>query len=736
MRIMAFLCVSVAMAFPPGGAFVARGESPGPFVEVRDGHFHVGNKRLKLWGSQTGILGETPAAIDTEVDHFRKLGFNLYRNISIGSPYSMDYQRGDGSAMDLQDYTFAAMAKSGGYNWIDLINNVTITAADVDVIDDPEVSRADWLKGMEGKTLRPSSLQIAWDLRTQTVYLRHIDRVMNHVNQHTGRRYADEPSIAIVELVNEQWWTPHMLAGGRLAEISPAIVRPLLTRWNKWLRKRYADENALRAAWGDLLPGESPREGTVLLQPLRGSAALPEMAAVLGLNIDLSKNRTIQESANPTRGSDVARFLIELHINFKNRATQRLRSHGKAGRGAAVVPVVRDTGASFSLQSAYEHSFGSAYAFGTYWTMIETDRTKPTFPWSMPLAEPPTMGGWMTQNRIENVPGVIYETMTFQPGKYRVDYPLRLAAFAAIADLDVIDWHYYNAHAYGPRAVPLQMPYEAHYWQSVVFGGDEVMLASMKLASTIFLHGDLAPPAEPTVLVIGRDVLFNTDSSGWDSLYKHMQPTAMQFGLRLRFDPNAPKSHFIGKSTMAYEDVCRPTPAITYRWKEGQLIIESPRVRVMAGFVPEAHTFERGEKLEGISLGIPEGTPFVREGERYVCFALCSQDEKPLAESGDIVAMAVSTSWNSGFKLDPEKYDAELKATQHGPISAARALERGGLPVLVTRVGWTLEAPWLAGLTAERHDFSLETYRTDELKGPSLSVEADEPLFFIHLKRK
>jgi hypothetical protein len=417
MRTRSFLIVSAALALITGAAFIARAESPGPFVEVRDGHFRVGGKRLKLWGSQTGILGQTPAAIDTEVGHFRKLGFNLYRNISVGSAYSMDYQRGDGSTMDLQDYTFAAMAKSGGYNWIDLINNVTITTADADVIDDPEVSRADWLKGMEGKTLRPSALQTVWDLRTQTVYLKHIDRVMNHVNQHTGRRYADEPGIALIELVNEQWWTPNMLAGSGLAELNPAIVRPLLARWNKWLRKKYGDETALRVAWGDLLPGESLRDATILLQPLRGSAALPQMAAVLGINIDLSRNRTIQESTNPTRGSDVFRFLTDVQIDFKTRATQRLRSHARAGGPAAVVPVVRDTGASFSMQSAYENSFGSAYAFGTYATMIDTDRAKPTFPWSMPLAEPPSMGGWMNQNRIENVPGVIYETMTFQPGK-------------------------------------------------------------------------------------------------------------------------------------------------------------------------------------------------------------------------------------------------------------------------------------------------------------------------------
>lgn len=735
MRTNPFFTLAFTLPLLVGVPFFALAEEPDNFVQVRDGHFHVGGERIKLWGSQSGLLGETPAAIDKEVDHFRKLGFNLYRNISVGSAYPMEYKRGDGSTMDLQDYTFAAIAKSGGYNWIDLLNNVKITSADADVIDDPLVSREDWLKAMEGKTLRPSALQTVWDLRTQTVYLNHIDRVMSHVNQHTGLRYADDPSIALVELVNEQWWTPHMLAGGELAALDPAIVRPLLVKWNEWLRNKYSNDDALRAAWGELLPGELLNASTVLLQPLQGRNAMPEMAAVLGINIDLSKNQASLADANAARGGDVARFLVDLHVGFKTKAMQRVRSHGSAGKGAAVVPVLFDTGASFSLQSAYEHTFGSAFAFGSYVGMIDTDRSKPTFPWSMPLAEPPTMHSWMTYNKIENVPGVIYETMAFQPGKYRADYPLRIAAFATIADLDVVDWHYYNAHAYGERATPLQMPYEAHYWQAVVFGGDEVMLASMKLAATIFVHGDLTPPVEPTVLVVGKDVLFN-EGEGWESLYQRLQPTAMQFGLRLRFDPNEPKSHFIGRNEATYDDVCRPTPEITYRWKEGQLIIESPRVRVIAGFVPESHTFDGGETLDGFALNVPAGTPYVRDGERYVCFAMCSQDGNPLAESCDIVAMAVSTSWNTGFKIDLDKHDAELKATGHGPISAARSIDGGGLPVLVTRVGWTLNAPWLTGMTAERYDFSLETYRTDQVVGSSLSVAADEPLFFVNLKRK
>lgn len=726
------LTASSVFGQPPAAAIPADSD----FVKIVDGHFSVNGRRLKLWGSQSSPLGDTPAAIDREVEQYRKLGFNLYRSISVSSRVPMNYTRGDGSRMDLQDYTFAAIAKSGGYNWVDVMNNLRITSADVDVIDDPLVNRDDWLAAMAGKELVPTSVQLMWDARTQAVFLNHIDTLMEHVNQYNGLRYADDPSIALIELLNEQWWMPTMLAGGALAELSPVLVKPLLLKWNQWLVEHYKDTAGLQRAWGSLLPGESLEESTVLLQPLRGRAALPQMAAVLGINVDPNKSKEMESATNRARAADVVHFLTDLEINFKTKAMERLRSHASApDKGAAVVPVLFDTGASYSPQAAYTDSFGSAFAFASYPTMIDTDRSKPTFPWYAPLAEPPTLGNWMNQNKIEGVPGVIYETMPFQPGKYRAGYPLRIAAFAAVQDLDVVDWHFYAAHSYGKDAVPLQMPNTNHYWNSVIFGGDEVMLASMKLASTIFLHGDLQPPAKPTVLVVGRDILYNPDASNWEPVIKYLAPTSMQFGLRLRFDPKSPKSYFIGRNGEKYADVVRPTPEITYQWKQGRLIIDSPRVRLLAGFAPENFQFKSGEKLQDITLDIPEGTPYVRENERFVCFAICSQDDKPLAESDDIVAMAVSTSWNTGFKLDADKFDAAMKKRPHGPLAAAVSIEPGTMPVLVTRVGWTLSAPWLAGMTAERYDFSLETYRTEGLDGPSLQISADEPLFFVNLKR-
>jgi len=106
-----------------------------------------------------------------------------------------------------------------------------------------------------------------------------------------------------------------------------------------------------------------------------------------------------------------------------------------------------------------------------------------------------------------------------------------------------------------------------------------------------------------------------------------------------------------------------------------------------------------------------------------ICFAVGPTEQSP-----------VESRFADSAGKEPVQMTVEVVGGDVGEAccGGADAVE----PVLVTRVGWTLSAPWLAGMTARRHDFSLETYRTDKLDGPSLRVGADEPLFFVNLKRK
>lgn len=265
-------------------------------------------------------------------------------------------------AYDLQDYTLAAMAKSGGYNWIDLINNLRVTEADANIIDDPLVKREEWLAAMKGQSFAHPRFS-SCGITAQEVYFRHIDRVMQHRNQYSGLRYADDPSIALVELVNEQWWTPTMLGGADLSTLHPAIIRPLLLKWNDWLRKRYTNSDKLRTSWGDLLPSESLEASNIVLQPLKGAAAMDQMAAVLGLNVRVDDKATTKLSGNAqarTRCRPV--FCGNASAVQAGGDGARLRANGKPDRGASVVPVVIDTGISYSPQAAYEHTVGSGFA--------------------------------------------------------------------------------------------------------------------------------------------------------------------------------------------------------------------------------------------------------------------------------------------------------------------------------------------------------------------------------------
>ena len=87
--------------------------------------------------------------------------------------------------------------------------------------------------------------------------------LLTHVNPHTGLAYRDDPAVAILEISNEDslmlnpWWLDRLPA-------EPAAE--LDRRWRAWLRTRYPDNAALRAAWGvdegytgpDLLPAGGP----------------------------------------------------------------------------------------------------------------------------------------------------------------------------------------------------------------------------------------------------------------------------------------------------------------------------------------------------------------------------------------------------------------------------------------------------------------------------------------------
>ncbi len=718
---------------------------PDDYVTVKDGHLWYRGKRLRIWGAQGSLFAMTHADIDLEVARFAEHGFNAFRTL-YWYPIVDDYVPGDLSAQDRLDYIFACLGQHGVFVWSDLLNGCKVRADMVDVIDDPETAEAwqaavkEWLGDKKAQIIRVT-LAATWDPRIKRIYHNYIRKVLAHRNPYNGLTYAEDPTFFTWELTNEEWWIMQILWGNHL-ELPAFFQKELYDRWNDWLREKYGDTTHLAEAWEGLLPGESLEQNTVLLLPLLGKTDAPGLAKVLGLDIKYEQPQYDPSDFARQRGSDVVEFLMKLHIAAKNEAAEVFKSQGRPGRGCQIVPLVYDTGYSGALLPFYMHSFADATACGTYMDMSVHDPANPTFPFASGLRSPPGLHGWMNTRRLKDKPAFVYETMIFQPQKYKVEWFYRLLAWAAIQDFDVISFHYYGHPVPFPR---IKNPYGRHAIQLMspnrTFNGalmrlDEVLMSAVRTAGEIFKRGYLRPAPHPTTVTIGSKTLWSLDGIHGGPSASRASNTVFHRGFQWVFNPEQTADTvdgvLISGEQHATEAVVKPTDQIAYRWREGIMVIDDPRAKVLVGFVPRNFEFRDGLSLRRIHVNTPEGMPFVIPGERYVGFGIVSLDGEPLDRSTKLLVSAVNTSFNSGFKLDLAKM-AQDTAYAHG---LARAIaDRGNAPVVIGRVGLTLQADWLRGRHYRMIDYNNNVLAQGVLTRPRLTIPDDLPVYMTELSR-
>jgi hypothetical protein len=93
--------------------------------------------------------------------------------------------------------------------------------------------------------------------------------MLNHVNPHTGLRYADDPALNFVEFQNEDniFWS----AIERSLEQAPTYRKLLCEKFSHWLEVKYGTQEALMDAWNN----EGLPEGENMMPEKHLSAAQP-----------------------------------------------------------------------------------------------------------------------------------------------------------------------------------------------------------------------------------------------------------------------------------------------------------------------------------------------------------------------------------------------------------------------------------------------------------------------------
>ena len=210
------------------------------FVTIRDGHFiDGGGRRLRLLGTNLTFAGAFPPKEFAPLlaGHLRKLGFNVVRFHHIDSraaPQGLwlpDFSAFDPRQMEKLDGLIHQLIQHGIFINLNLHVSRSYPGLPADI-------PRDFLYGKGLDIFYPPFIRLQKD------YARML---LRHRNPHTGRTYAEEPAVVVVELTNENALT-HIRATAFRTMPDP-FKRELQTQWTAWLTRHYGSTAALRKAW-------------------------------------------------------------------------------------------------------------------------------------------------------------------------------------------------------------------------------------------------------------------------------------------------------------------------------------------------------------------------------------------------------------------------------------------------------------------------------------------------------
>ena len=801
-------------------ALVAQSVSPLPpdsaYVRATDdGNLELNGEKVRFWAAigriatktrvRSSDSAEVAAAKRASIIRENKLlvqrlqdqGFNAVRYWVRGT-ITDDYVKGDGSNTDVIDHYIYELKQAGMKIWLAEPNYFEhFSSDDVDIIDDPVTAEqwsaavAEWADKQnsakrkaklnkakqrrlkEGRVRFHNCLASIWDDRIEALAIERMRQKLTHVNKYTGLSWADDPVFAVWELTNEEWWMRRTLSGWK--RLPQFFRNSLIAKWNDYLISKYKTDEALIAAWGDLLPGESIKQRSILFTPTKGktpvSISLNDGGSVIESLAQQKDTVYGREDFAVQRGADVLEFMTGIWLAHKQRVGAALKSWGKS---CTLSPLVYDTGIGYSVQSQFIQQSADATAHDAYvngWSdhdntvtldeklaglsahqqkriRLEHERTAANTDddwWINWLLKPPGICAgvpWLEHNRTTNKPYLVYETQIQQPAKYRSDFPMRIAVLSGIQDWDWVSWHYTapaddtKDDVERPWDKPMDVKLGRHP-QGYHFTYDEVQVSAMRAAAKIFLNKHLAPAPTPTHYIYGRESLYNPDSMDYGGAYgatgMNMLQTVYQHGVRITIDPNREKDEVIGPQVTFEQrntfNPYTPTDQIAIDWKRGYMKFDAPGVATFTGLLGnygDRVEFNNGVTLSDVHIHNPANTPHpMSNDDKYVTFSIQSETPQNLADSNHIGISLVSSSFNTGFKM----WHSYKKHVPSGAL-------QGTLPVLVSRVSGTVQADFLKGKNYTFRDWHMFDIGSGVIEGDTLTIPADKPIFYIEVHNK
>lgn len=578
-----------------------------------------------------GALDLSHEESDRVAERLFRLGYNAFRF----HHYERELTRGqkDSTTLNPQktdqfDYFMAALIRRGIYLTTDLFVSRGVPYREIGIDRDGEVPMDTF------KILVPvhGGAYKNWQEFSRAL--------LNHTNAYTQRRYAEEPALAWIAMINEGNF------GNFFKDIQ--TIPEWKQAWNKWLEARYGTHDRLATAWGtDLKASEDPTDQSV---------GFPDRLQASGL-----------------RARDCIAFLGDTERGMVQRMKAFLRDELKCralvSNSSSWTRFTTDQGTRQVYDYVDDHFYVDHPQF-----LEGSWRLPSRCANASPVAEGASGGRGITFTRLFDKPFTVTEYNYSGPGRFRGVGGILTGAMGALQGWGGI-WRFAYGHGRGNLFEPAQMGY-------FDMASDPLSQAAERASVCLFLRGDLqtAPhsvgvvmtkadltrPAEkiPTlapnwhwlawVTRVGTQVIPSADVPLPESLVVPLAwqtpASAYRPAQLLAADPYALEGNRLidalqQRGICAAEGLPRPSDKF-FRSETGQITIDGPRnvllldtPRTAGGYAPAGQTIEALKGSLKVSVADSDATVWVS-----------ALDQQPILQSKHLLLTHLTDLQNSEIR--------------------------------------------------------------------------------------
>ncbi len=222
------------------------------WVEMREDKLVYNGRDFKVWGLNNTFAQTAPKKeiADKRAAFYAKYGINSVRlhKIMDGTGWAGIQSKDSAVETDPEglhrlDYYVAKLKEHGIYVKI----SVSFGSPNLGPGDDKHVPYLAELGEMKNNRVNPGGGSIYWSPEIRKVRELQITNLLNHENPYTGKRYAEESAVMIVEMTNEE-------SALFFSSMATMMKHERFYSWAggkfaHWLKEKYETKEAMLEAW-------------------------------------------------------------------------------------------------------------------------------------------------------------------------------------------------------------------------------------------------------------------------------------------------------------------------------------------------------------------------------------------------------------------------------------------------------------------------------------------------------